>query len=308
MAPQVVSLIAREYSLSLEQERARFNSYFEHPFQKTRAIRLAALDGDAVCGFQSYVYWPYDYLGTTLHTHQSGRSIVSPEYRGRGVFAALLDFAWQREHEGVDFLTGFPHAGSYGSLVRNRWENPLDLSWYVRLLHPLSALRHALPASPTPPFDMVPEPLQCSQPRDSFSLSRDPAFTAWRDAYSDHQYYYFHFTRRNLAVRYQLRPNQRGSVSEFVIGDIARESLDPDLLRSSLRALGRIARAQTRFTIISMALNDAYADPSLRLAARQAGFHRIRNKVHFMVKPMTPSLAPLDPRNWFLLRSDIDTW
>jgi hypothetical protein len=57
-----------------------------------------------------------------------GARFVSPEYRGRQIFARLLNFLSQiRDRPQVDFLMGFPVEMSYGSFLRNGWHNPLNL-------------------------------------------------------------------------------------------------------------------------------------------------------------------------------------
>lgn len=262
-----------------------------------------------MCGFQSYVYWPYSFCGNDMCSFQSGWSMVSPSHRGRGIFARLLGFPWQAEYPGgIDFLMGFPNSNSFGSFLRNQWLNPLNLSWYVRVLRPSSVLTGGSAATLRTVFDLEPEPMQHCQPPDTFSLSGDPAFSAWRTAYSPHRYHYFHFRKNGRTVRYQLKSNQRGRISELVIGDIARDSLDPETLSSSLRSLARAARTRTRFTILSIALNEGHADPGLRSAVRRSGFHSIRRNIRFIVKPITSRVEPQDPRYWLLLRSDIDTW
>jgi hypothetical protein len=309
MAPQVIALLAHQWKRPVDHEESLFHQFFDHPFQQNSAVRLAALDGDSVCGFQSYAYWPYMWEDQGLHTLQSGHSVVSPGYRGQGVFARLLCFPWHVDHTAeVPFLTGFPIESSYGSLIRNQWINPFNLSWHVRVLRPFSVLRSTQPARLPSSFDIEPMELTASQAPGMLSLSRHPDFTAWRTACSPHHYWYFHFQDHGRIVRYQLKPNRRGRVSEMIIGDIARESLDPCLLAASLKALIRAVNRGPSFTILSIAINDRCSDASLRTSLAACGFHSIRRHIFFTVKPLSHKVPVADAVNWWLLRSDIDTW
>ena len=50
--------------------------------------------------------------------------------KAAGIFARLLGYLDEHgaEHR-VDFLMGFPVEMSFGSFLRNGWDNPTDLSW-----------------------------------------------------------------------------------------------------------------------------------------------------------------------------------
>lgn len=309
MAPQVIALLAEQWQRPLDGEKQLFHQFFDHPLQRARGVRLVALDGQSVCGFQSYAYWPYQWEGETLHTLQSGGSVVSPDYRGKGIFARLLSFPWHiNRRPAVSFLTGFPIGASYGSLLRNQWANPLNLSWYVRVLHPFSVLRTAKPRPIPHPFETAPVGTDWSQAPGVFSLSRDPAFVEWRASYAPRPYWYFHFQEGGRTIRYQLKPNRRGRVSELIIGDVARESPDPGLLTTSLEALVRAAKQDPSFTILSIAINDRCADASLQRSLAACGFRPIRRRIFFAVKALSGEAPVMEAKNWFLLRSDIDTW
>jgi GNAT superfamily N-acetyltransferase len=97
MLPQVIDLFVAEYASDREEEKRAFLEFYEHPFQRAHGIRLVALDSERVCGFQSFFYWPYMYRGRELRTFQSGRSLISPDYRGRRIFARLLNFLAESE-------------------------------------------------------------------------------------------------------------------------------------------------------------------------------------------------------------------
>ena len=310
MLPQIIDLFVSEYATDREEEERAFLEFYEHPFQRTHGIRLVALDAKRVCGFQSFFYWPYMYRGRQLRTFQSGRSLISPNYRGRRIFARLLNFLAEcEERPEIDFLMGFPVEISYGSFMRNRWSNPLDLVWYARILHPFSAIRSGVLSDADFDFQRKPEAVEPYYAYDCFSLSKNPEFAAWRNAYAaNRNYYYFHHREGEKRVRFELKTNRRGRINELVIGDIVADSGDPDLIRRGLSALVRSAKRHSFLTILTIAVNAQLADSSLVASLRRLGFIRLRSKIYFIVKQVAEMPDVEDPQSWWLLHSDIDTW
>ena len=310
MLGQVVEMFQAEYGRDPETEQQAFLSFYEHPFQREHGIRLAAVDGERVCGFQSFFSWPYVYQGRQLSVLQSGRSLVSPHYRGHRVFARLLNFLWETdERPDVDFLMGFPVEMSFGSFQRNGWSNPLDLAWYGRLIHPLSAAGAYLPSDADFRLDRAPEEIEAYYPDSSFALSRNPAFMEWRRGVrTGDAYYYFHHRQAGKQVRFELKSNRRGRVNELIIGDISQDSGDPRLLLTGLQELVRAVRRHRFVTLLSIAMNPVTTDVGLVEGLKKCRFIRLRPRIHFIVKQVADVPACEDPKSWWLLRSDVDTW
>ena len=312
MLPQVVDMFAAEYHRDREQGEAEFRQFYEHPFQRPHGIRLVALDGERVCGFQSYFFWPYVFQGRELRTFQSGKSLVSPDYRGRRIFARLLNCLAETDRRPeIDLLMGFPVQTSYASFIRNQWSNPLNLTWYGRLVHPLSSIvSDAKPNGSDYFLDREAENVDHVYPENCFALSKDRRFAEWRKEYraGDPGYLYFHHRENGKTIRFELKPEKRGRINQLIIGDIARESADPALLRGGLRALVRAARRHRFLTMISIAANAECSETTLIRRLRRSGFIRLKPKIHFIVKQLGERTEAEDPRNWWLLRSDIDTW
>ena len=309
MGPQVIELLASVFARDLNDEAVLFRRLFEHPFQRDRALRVVAIDGDRVCGFQSYLFWPYKLGARELESYQSARSAVSPLYRGQGVFARLLQYQWPTVTPEV--ITGFPVAASYGSLVRNGWVSPLDLEWFVRFMHAGSQLTGQSRAIETRSFDLDPVELESSCPPDSLALSKDVKFREWRLNYSIglRRPTYFHFVDGDEVVQFEVKVDTRRRARFLVIGDIVRSSLDDRLLRGAMRALVGEARKDRSLAGLAIALNRGYRDTRLLRAVRHSGFIRVRRRgIHFMVKPRGDDGSLAEPGNWWLLRGDIDSW
>jgi hypothetical protein len=313
MFDQVIDLFVAEYGFDPGQQREVFRLFYEAPFQKAQGIRLVALDGEIVCGFQSYFFWPYRYQGRELRTFQSGSSLVSPNYRGRQIFARLLSFLDGVEPANrpkIDFLMGFPVKMSYGSFLRNKWANPMDLVWHARPIRPLSVITAFRPEARDWGFDKEREQFPFFHLNEQFTLSKEPEFENWRmDARKiASQYLYFHHYQNGGTIRFDLKPNIRGRINELVIGDIVRSSPDPELFESGLKALIKAAKKHSFLTILTIAINERSSDKSLKQLISKNGFFQLKNRIHFIVKTLDPFPPSLDASLWNLLRSDIDTW
>lgn len=313
MFDKVNDLFVAEYGFDPCQQREFFRRFYEAPFQKFQGIRLVALDGDIVCGFQSYFFWPYHYQGLELRTFQSGSSLVSPIYRGRQIFAKLLSFLDEVEPENrpkIDFLMGFPVKMSYGSFMRNNWANPNDLVWYARPMHPLSVITANRPNAKDWGFDIECDQFPFFYPIDQFTLSKESGFKNWRmDAQKiSSKYLYFHHHHNGGTIRFDLKPNRRSRINELVIGDIVRSSPDPELFESGLQSLIKAAKKHKFLTILTIAINELSSDKSISKIIGKNGFYQLNKRIHFIVKTIDPYPPCLDASLWNILRSDIDTW
>jgi hypothetical protein len=315
MLDQVIELFVSQYGVDAEEQKTVFRKFYEAPFQLMQGIRLVAIDGDKVCGFQSYFYWPYIYQGKLLRTFQSGNSLISENYRGRQIFARLLNFLTDEKISNqpeIDLLVGFPVDMSFGSFIRNKWNNPLDLQWFARLIHPYSVLRAYQPIHADWQFETEREEITQCYDKKIFSLSKDADFTEWRRNSSRdavNQYLYLHHRDSNGSIRFDLKFQRRGRINELVLGDVIRSSLSPDLISAGLKTLIKVTKAHSFIAILTIALNERSSDPGLLHAIKSCGFFKLRNRIHFIIKPISNYFHECtDPCLWHLLRSDIDTW
>ena len=311
MFDQVIDMIVAQYGRDRDNEARLFKLFYESPFQRPNGIRLVAREGETVCGFQSYFFWPYMYRGQRLRTFQSGNSLVSPDYRGRRIFARLLNHLEEtQDRPPIDFLVGFPVEMSYGSFIRNGWDNPFDLTWMVRLIRPLSIVKAHEPSDADWHLDRSPEPVKALYPDQRFALSQDEDFVSWRREYAGAEapYRYYHHQVSGKTVRFGLKPNRRGRLNELILGEIVRDDPDPELLSTGLRALVRAVRGHPFVTMLSIALNADSSDPHLLSALRRRGFFRIQKKMYFILKTLGSLEGTTDPQGWDVFRSDVDTW
>jgi hypothetical protein len=310
MRPQVIALICSEHGGSPAEHEKNFIGFYEHPFQRERCIRLVAMDGDRVVGLQGFFYWPYYFGDERLASFQSGSSLVARDYRGRRIFARLLEHLDATKERGrIDFLIGFPVRGAFGSFIRNHWTNPLDLTWYARIINPIAILSPLKLSQLQMQFDRASEPIEAYRLANAYSLAVDLDFLEWRRQYCEGTpYYFFHYSSPRGRVRFDLKPRQRGRIAELIIGDVTSTSPDAELLEAALRGLIRAAQAQRFITILTIALNSKFRDGVLLRSLRRCLFVRLKPKIHFIVKTFKTSCHVEDPTRWRLFRGDIDTW
>jgi hypothetical protein len=304
---QVIDLFAQEYGV----DRASFGNLFEqfylHSFQKNKCLLVVAMDGNTVAGFQSFFYWPYFFNGRKYNSFQSGNSLVNPTYRGQGIFNRMLAFVdEEKKTSDIDFLMGFPVEASRKNFLKDKWNNILDLRWYVRLCNPFGffGLKSGR--------DLKEGCLYFEKQNsfsNSFSLSNEKEFTGWRSNYLAGTYFSFHYKEGTDEIIFHLKPNKRKKIlNELVIGNVLFNSTAAKAkLSSALSKLNATARKSFGVHFISIAINDA-SSVDLRSDLLSAGFKHTDRKIFFIVKNFKAESAVLDPHAWLLFRSDIDTW
>lgn len=305
MLPQIAEMFSHQYKVTTQEFTSLFINFYDHDYQKHDCIRVVAVEGETVCGFQSFFLWPYKFQGKVYRAFQSGNSLVHPHFRGKKIFQRLLEFIDQkREFYSIDLLIGFPIDQSRNSLLRNGWSNITDLSWYVKVINPAGVF-----------FDQNMQSFSNSQclnediqSNDSFRLTNENDFHKWRNHYRGSTDSIFKFVSANDQICFSLKKNKRSRfINELVIGDIKSSSMDTQFLKKALKKLSGAVLKTRGTTILTIALNDSVSD-SLKRALRSTGFFKINKRIYFTVKPMLVKDKILRPELWTLYRSDIDTW
>lgn len=307
LRPQVISLFAAEYGVQPADFNRLFEKFYFHPFQQKKCLLLVAMDGDTVAGFQSFFYWPYTFGGKTYNSFQSGNSLVHPGYRGKGLFNKMLAFIDQENKtRDIDLLMGFPVEASLKNFLKDKWHNIFNLHWYVKPCNPLAFTSFNGGKKFTPGCEYF----NTDNPeKNVLRLSQQPDFTEWRKEYLAGTYYSFKYKSGVEEIIFHLKPNKRKKIlNELVIGNIlfSSEKARPYLL-AALKELAKCAGRSFGAHFLSIALNDACSVP-LQGALKEAGFRRNKKSIYFIVKPFKENNFSLDPANWLVFRSDIDTW
>lgn len=305
MRSQVISMFEKEYQLESNSFKSLFSKFYFYPFQKDRCLLIVAMDGKTVAGFQSFFYWPYVVSGKKINSFQSGNSIVHPDYRGRGIFQKMLAFIEQQEKTiGIDLLLGFPVEASFKNFIKDKWQNIFNLQWYLKPANPFAFLNSIPKTRGFSQGLLKPKGFQSDQMR----LSTDEDFFRWRENYSDkNNYYTFTYSSGETEILFHLKKNKRKKIlNELIIGNIVPNSNKAIAhIEPALKQLLTATRWQFHF--VSIAINEE-GDVVVKDILKKLGFRRTEKSIYFIVKPFTNTHFFLDPRNWVVYRSDIDTW
>ena len=308
MKPQVSCLFEAEYATNKAAFETFFSKFYEHEFQKNKCIRIVALDQDKVIGFQSFFYWPYTFQGREFSSYQSGNSLVHPDYRGKGLFKKMLNFIYTSDIKNeMDFIMGFPVEASFPSFIKNGWLNILDIRWSIKLINPFAFL---FSKNRIEKRFLQTCTISADRPLDFIQLSTDSNYIEWRKNYSSDKIVFFVVKENQNELCFHLKCNRRSKfITELIIGNITSTTYDEFFLSACFKKLIKEARKSLAVSILSIAINEHIKDKSLLHALNKNRFKLLNKRIHFIIKPVKENLDELkDPKNWMLLRSDIDTW
>jgi hypothetical protein len=270
------------------------------------SIRIVAVDGERVAGFQSFFYWPVVMEGNEVCSYQSGNSLVHPDYRGKGLFGKMLNYIHEPDSGfHADLLIGFPVEASYNSFMRNGWKNPFNLLWYIKPMNPVLSLFSS-------PENQLRKMMGSRQP-DGFIadaslvyVSQRADFDRYRFGYETGDFYRFTFEREGKRAFFEMKAQRRKRIiRELVVGKFLTTHADEEFMRDAIRSLIREVKRCANFTLISFAVNDN--SPTFKNVLNDLGLRPIEKKIYFIAKgPLADRVQ--DWSNWWMFRSDIDTW
>lgn len=309
MKEQVAKLFSIQYGVSENYFSTLMDNFYDHPYQKEKCIRVVALEGSTVIGFQSFFYWPYIFNEKTLNSYQSGNSLIHPEHRGKGIFQKLLsyfDSELQKKYK-IDFLIGFPIEASKNSLIRNQWIDLLHLKWHIKIVNPFSFLYTINTDKITNTFSK--EPCCIPESINTFRITKNKNFIEWRKNYSDNsKYFFFNYSEKENRICFSLKLSRRKIIiNELIIGDIQTSTEDIFFISKGIETLIQKTSSLKFISLISIAINELSNFP-ITTILHQKKFLKISKDIYCMVKPYINIHEISDTKNWTLYRNDIDTW
>ena len=307
MEKDVIEMFNFQYNFKANEFAKTFENFYEHDFQKSKGLRIVALDNNKVVGFQSFFFWPYQFKNKVYNSYQSGNSIVHQDYRGKGIFGKLLKYTEENKiNLGIDFLIGFPVEDSFNSFIRKGWSNPFNLIWNIK---PISLLSILSPFNKTK-FTSSLNDINFNFENDSsyVSLENSMEFQIYRQAFGNGYYFNHLFTLGNEQVHFSLKINIRKKViKELIIGAIHCSYFNDTLLIAAFKDLINKVKKSNQVTLLSFAFpsgnnifNKALENNSFKLHDR---------KIHFICDKVPTEIADEIKKGKFLTyRGDIDTW
>jgi GNAT superfamily N-acetyltransferase len=310
MKPQISTLFENEYGVKKSDFEELMSKLYEHPIQSTKSIQLVALDDKKVVGFQSFFYWPYLLNNKIFNSFQSGNSLTHPDYRGRGIFKKLLNYVFENsEIVKADFFIGFPVQASYGSFIKNKWENIFNLVWYVKLLNPFAFLFSNKKLLNTH-FDFP--SIISSESNNFFSLNTQVEFYNWKNELKLNKQSYFYHTytiSENDAIIFEMKFQKRKKIiNEVIIGKIYFKGNSRKELIDAIKDVLTFLRKVKCVTICSIAINEFFKLPDYKAILTNLKFNKINKEIYFIVKSSSCDFDINKPELWDVGRADIDTW
>lgn len=309
MRPQVIKLFEDQYGSDPVEFEKLFRNFYFHPFQKDKCLLVVALDGTTVAGFQSFFYWPYSYNGKVYNSFQSGNSIVHPSYRGKGIFNRMLEYI-DRESmsSNIDLLMGFPVNESLKNFIKDKWTNILDLKWYVKPCNVFGFFGGLLLRNKK--FSEGNEHFENGITNDIISMPNDKGFNEWRKSYqTEGKHFSFRYKKGTHEIIIHLKKNKRKKlINELIIGAMLFNGKEAIAYAgAAIEDLVMSARKSYAVHFLSISVNEE-SKINLRSELDKLGFKRTDKQIHFIVKPFKGNEFATIPSNWFLSRSDVDTW
>ncbi len=307
MRPQVISLFASEYGVEFNEFEKLFVKFYEAPYQQNRSIRIVTVDGDKVGGFQSFFYWPLHQENKTIHALQSGNSLVHPDFRGKGLFAKMLDFIHLPENNiHFDLLIGFPVEASYNSFIRKNWENPFNLQWYIKPLNPIisvfSNVSRQLERSGR--FHRIPTDI--NRDDSSITVEQSTRMDEYRFDYQSEPHFRFVHEKATNKALFEFKIQIRKKViQEIVIGKAIFTTTDSSYRRIAWSEFEKELRRNCNASFMSYAINELNIQSIEPI--EQIGFRKIDRKIYFIAKAKEGKLEA-SWHQWHIERGDINTW
>ena len=305
MLEQITQLFVEEYGFDYNNFKSEFEALYSHPFQKSKAFRVAAIDGDVVMGYTSFLYWPLrSSQDELLEAYQCGNVIVGKHHRGKGVFSAILK-AINAGIEPFDYdvLIGFPVEASYHGFVRKGWSSPFKLNWHSKIANPILSL-FSLSRLTKENRDS----LRC----ENFDLSQftgtetalTPAFQSFRESILKGLYLIESIPSEDDEIYFEIKYQVRKRILvEAIIGKISKRSGKP-FSEHDLKQIMRRSSQFMRATFFSIAITEQASSDALKAV----GFNQMKNRqIHFISKDGKRQFAE-ETKGISLGRADIDTW
>lgn len=311
MKEQIIILFCNQYNEDKKEFSLFFDQFYEGDFQKDKAIKIVAVDGDKVVGFQSFFYWPYQKGEQVFNSFQSGNSLVHPDYRGQGLFKQMLEFVYSNQTKiGIDFMVGFPVEASFNSFIRNKWVNLFNLQWYIKVLNYIAPIIHVFVNADKKlkkTFNLAPKYETILGLENKVELAEVSAFKQWRKSYSKDTLYYFLFEEGDEFIEFELKYNVRKKIiGEIVIGGVNTNSKNTKFIKKSLSLLFKKIRRLNFIALVSVAINEDCKTVFNKEVA--ISFKRIKKQIYFIVKGVGKDSVLNESGNWDITRSHIDTW
>lgn len=110
--------------------------HFQNPIHESYIF--GAFDGDLLVSINAFMPMRYYFKGQALNVIQTCESGTLPEYRGRGLWSKVIDYAisFFKENGEYDFFIGFPnYKNSFSGFIKLHWAHECDVGNYIFVIN-----------------------------------------------------------------------------------------------------------------------------------------------------------------------------
>jgi GNAT superfamily N-acetyltransferase len=293
-----------EYPFMAPWFESRFHTLYECKEQAERAKIFIATENNELAGAFSYIHWPIHGSPNPDKTFMMLGLVVSPKFRGKGVFLKILDRLDQEAiQDGADIMCGFPVPISNPGFVKKGWNNLFDLTWYIKPINALAMLKsrefNAEKFSTATPQGMAADAYLQTAPSTTFWEYRESLMPDWNS-----YWYSENINDRILHLNFRIQTRMR--MQEAVIGKIYAGNAAAPVIKKFLQSFQKALIREGSISLLSTAINDTCKSETQKAISSQ--LFRTKRKIHFINKTYTGYEHGMNAKAWNIMRADIETW
>jgi hypothetical protein len=270
-------------------------------------IIICARDQNRVISFNSWLPWEFLYKDKTYLGYQSGESATYKEYRRKGIWSKVLNFADEIARENnSDFLFGFPSHMSYKSFY-NAGYCPIGIFAYrLRLVNPLSSSieektdKKVIKLSSDYPYE-----------RNKITPINNDTYFNWRYVNNTKRYLFLEYNENNNQAVFIVRPSEyinkryHISVKEINLLDCNFTSYNEIFIRNAFKHIDKT------FSRRALYIKSFISENTDRGRAIKKHFHvKLKSRFETLcVKPIRKNIEKsifFNHNNWDILPHVID--
>lgn len=215
----------------------RFESESRRP-----PLLVCAKDGERVISFNSWIPWEFIHNNRVYTGYQSGESATDPNYRRKGIFGRVLDFAEElATGKNIDFFFGFPSAMSYNAFYNAGYYPIGTFCFNLRIISPFKKSVKTISDNETDKF------LQRTLVQQSkITPLVDPHYMEWRYFKNPKSYELVRYIENNNEAIFVIRKSKyynkryRLQMRELILLDCQFSSFNERFVRNAFEYVAKL--------------------------------------------------------------------
>jgi len=225
---QCIELLKRTFPGTSDEKT--FAWRFETQREKEPLLICAKHQGKLV-SFNSWLPWKFRYNNEIYWGFQSGESATDKQYRGKGIFAAVMEYANSIvSHKGVDFFFGFPSPMSYSSAYLAGYVPVATNYFCLHMFNPFS-----LKKMKANKFDK--HISKTLSQHDKITPVVDENYEYWRYNLNAKEYEIIKYSEDNSEIKFYLRVTSWKKIPEIILLDFKTTTYNDSFIINAFRQI-----------------------------------------------------------------------